>query len=141
MPNAMNAVTSAAVSAGSSAETVSTRSSASQQLSTDAFLTLLSAQLQNQDPLEPMSTQDMLTQLTDLTTLNELSSLNTHMESQARGTAGEMAALLGRTVSWLDADSGDTLSGVVDGVVRENGQWLCRVGASKPPVEDLISVR
>ncbi|MBP8951914.1 MAG: flagellar hook capping protein [Armatimonadetes bacterium] len=141
MPTALNAVTSAAAGTRSSTAPSTAITSASQQLSTDAFLTLLSAQLQNQDPLEPMSTQDMLAQLTDLTTLNELSSLNSHMEAQARGTAGEMAALLGRTVSWIDPNSSDIVSGVVDRITRENGEWICCVGNQETPVDSLISIQ
>ncbi|NSW54874.1 MAG: hypothetical protein HPY44_02580 [Armatimonadetes bacterium] len=140
MPAALNAVTSAGANTKSSTSPTTGVMSAGRQLSTDAFLTLLSAQLQHQDPLEPMSTQDMLTQLTDLTTLNELSTLNTHMEQQARGTAGELADLLGRTVSWVDPGSGDTVSGVVDRIIRENGEWLCCAGSRKAAVDSLISV-
>ena len=78
-----------------------------------AFLQLLVAQLQNQDPLNPMNNQEFMAQLTQLSSLEKLTSINQSVQSSlAAGELGLGASLLGREVEWTD-DSGTVRSGVV----------------------------
>src|SRR5881398_3004206 len=48
---------------------------------TDKFMTLLVAQLQNQDPLNPMDNAQMTSQLAQLQTVTDVNKLNTTLES------------------------------------------------------------
>lgn len=52
-------------------------------LGREAFLTMLVAQLQNQDPLNPMEGSDFSAQLAQFSSLEQLISLNTSMQSMA----------------------------------------------------------
>jgi flagellar basal-body rod modification protein FlgD len=50
------------------------------------FITLLTAQLQAQDPLNPMSPEDMVSQLTEVSSLQQLYSINQTLTNIASGT-------------------------------------------------------
>jgi len=50
------------------------------------FITLLTAQLQAQDPLDPMSPEDMVSQLTEVSSLQQLVSINQTLTDISTGT-------------------------------------------------------
>lgn len=82
------------------------------------FMKLLIAQLQNQDPLAPMSSQEFLGQLAQLQSVAKLNELHQTMEeyAQSAGLVGPVA-LLGRTVRWMS--EGEWEQGVVEAVRLE----------------------
>ena len=66
----------------------STSSASSNSLSNpNLFITLLTAQLQAQDPTNPMSPEDMVQQLTEINSLEQLISINQTLTNLATGTA------------------------------------------------------
>lgn len=74
----------------------------SSELGEDAFLTLLTAQLQNQDPLNPVSNEDFVAQLAQFSSLEELMGISTGLEAVYLGITSmnnaTMAALVGAEV-------------------------------------------
>ena len=56
-------------------ETYQTKKSSGDDLGKDAFLQLLVAQMQNQDPLEPTDNSKMVAELAQFTTIEELQNL------------------------------------------------------------------
>lgn len=65
----------------------------------NTFMQLLVAQLQNQDPLNPMDNSQMTSQLAQINTVNGIQQLNTTMSSMATQSAATQASsLIGRTV-------------------------------------------
>lgn len=93
-----------AVSGVNSNTTPSTTSGASKQLSEtfDNFLTLLTKQLQHQDPLSPMDTNEFTSQLVQYTEVEQSISTNQKLEDllALQGTNQAMAAMsfLGTTI-------------------------------------------
>lgn len=73
------------------------------ELGKDAFMQLLVAQLENQDPLEPMDSQEMITQLSELTGVEQLTAINDRIGALEIATAGmantQAADLTGKTVT------------------------------------------
>ncbi len=72
----------------------------------DDFLTLLITQLQNQDPLDPVSSEDFSAQLAQFSSLEQLTEINDKLSAleQPSGAAPsqfEMLSLLGREVDGL----------------------------------------
>jgi len=67
-----------------------------------SFLTLLTTQLQNQNPLEPMSNEDFIAQLTTFSSLEQLQGMNSKLDSVYMGIAAmnnaSMASLLGTNI-------------------------------------------
>lgn len=86
------------------------------------FLTLMTAQLQNQDPLNPTDSNQFLSQLSELSTVEGISQLNTSMttlsDSMLSSQALTSAALVGQGVlaqaSSASYTSGQALSGAVE---------------------------
>jgi flagellar basal-body rod modification protein FlgD len=91
-------------------------------LTMNDFLTLMTAQLQNQDPLNPTDSNQFLNQLSELSTVEGISQLNTSMgslsNSMLASQAVNSAALVGQTIlapaSAGELASGSSLSGAVN---------------------------
>ncbi|MEI2784981.1 MAG: flagellar hook capping FlgD N-terminal domain-containing protein [Candidatus Nanopelagicales bacterium] len=93
------------------------------------FLKLLTAQLENQTPLEPVDNASFMNQMASYTTMNEQRDLNSNMLklldyqgvlARVQGL-GQGSALLGKEVSYAD-DSGQETSAKVESVyVAESG--------------------
>lgn len=87
-------------------------------LGTDAFLTMLVAQLQNQDPLNPMDGTDFSAQLAQFSQLEQLMNLNDSMDSLASsfstGSERDLMSYLGKQVSG-NVDSMQVENGAVSG--------------------------
>jgi len=75
----MNPVTSSTAPASTAA--AAGKANAIQGLSTNDFLTLMTAQLKNQDPLNPTDSNQFLSQLAQLSTVTGISSMNQSMSS------------------------------------------------------------
>lgn len=88
-----------------------------QQLSSDAFLILLVAQLTHQDPLAPMDGQEFMAQLAQLESVAQLTEIRDYL--QAAGELSNPLSALGRTVHW-ETGSGQSTSGQVTAIVRDS---------------------
>ncbi len=64
------------VTNSSSTSSTSYTSAASSELDKDAFLSLLVAQMQNQDPLEPMDNTEYISQLAQFSSLEQMNNMN-----------------------------------------------------------------
>ncbi len=112
-------------------------------VSQDQFLTLLVTQLQNQDPLNPVSDREFITQLTQLNTLTSLQSLNTSFAQNLKlQQLTQGADLVGRTVEYKPtADATTTATGKVDSVAVQNGQFVLQIGTANVILDNVVSVR
>ena len=82
----------------------------------DAFMKLLLAQLQYQNPLKPMDDTDFIAQLAQLNTLEQLDALNRSFESfMAQQNLMRGTDLIGRTVS-ASTYGGEVVEGTVSAV-------------------------
>ena len=72
-------------------------------LGRDAFLTLFTAQLQNQDPLDPMDNESFVSQLAQFSSLESMQSVDNSMQSMAEGMKSDRfllgANLLGTNIN------------------------------------------
>jgi flagellar basal-body rod modification protein FlgD len=118
----------------------STASSPSQTLSQQDFLKLLVAQMTSQDPLNPTSSQDLLTQTVQLSTLQSNTTLQSTM-SQLEGSQSLLQAgsLLGRQVS-LQVDASHTAGGIVSGVDMSSGTPKIVVNGTSYDLSQVLSI-
>ncbi len=83
--------------------TLSTASGPSQELGKEDFLTLLVAQLEAQDPLEPMESVEFTGQLAQFSSLEQLTNINTGIEdlqsSNTASTNASMINLIGKSIN------------------------------------------
>jgi len=87
------------------AQAVQDPSSRANSLGSDAFLQLLVTQLQNQDPTNPESNTEFVSQLATFSSLEQLTSINKGVTSMAQFLSATSAAVTGATPSNHTADT------------------------------------
>jgi flagellar basal-body rod modification protein FlgD len=99
-----------------------------QELDTQAFLKMMIAELQSQDPLNPMDNSKMLEQISQIRSITSNDALTNSVNAMRLGQSMATAAgLLGKTVIGLDVVGQETV-GVVDKVAFEDGKPYLFVG-------------
>ena len=110
---------------------------ANSSLDKDAFLQLLVAQMKYQDPLEPTSNTEYISQLATFSELEEMQNLTSGMTLQ------RASGLVGQYVFMKVTDSsGNTTfpEGTVDYVVYENNKAYLSIGDNLYSIDDLDTV-
>tara|TARA_B110000438_G_scaffold100224_1_gene99143 strand:- start:1676 stop:2035 length:360 start_codon:yes stop_codon:yes gene_type:complete len=105
------------------------------------FLQLLTAQIANQDPLEPMKDTEFISQMAQMTSLEEQQKF-TQSFTQFAESQGEVAAqaYLGRKVT-IETDSGERKSSVAKAVERgDDGQITVTVDGQSYPIANIVKV-
>jgi flagellar basal-body rod modification protein FlgD len=122
------------VSGGPSASSQSSASNPNAALSKDGFLKLFVAQLQHQDPMSPMDTSDSVAQMASFSMVEQITNMaGSNSKIEQALTTSSAVGLIGRTVSYTDADK-TTKSGVVEGVSTDkDGKTSLTVGG-KPGI-------
>jgi flagellar basal-body rod modification protein FlgD len=91
-------------------------------LGKDDFLKLLVAQLQHQDPMNPMQDSDFMGQMASFSTLEQVTNMAAANETIANNlTSTGAIGLIGRTVTYTD-DNDVSHTGVVDKVTTAGGK-------------------
>ncbi len=112
-------------------------SQSSNALDKNAFLSILVAQLTNQNPLEPSSDTEFIAQLAQFSVLEQLQNLNSTM------TANNAVDMVGKYVYIEDATAGNetgVIFGKVDGVIKQDGIDYLLVGDKKYSTSDVVGV-
>ena len=101
------------------------------ELGKDQFLKLFVAQLQHQDPMNPMQDQDFMGQMASFSTLEQVTNLASANEAMAANLQlSQSVGLIGRTVTWNDeADVPHT--GVVEKVSQKDGSPVLTVSGTE----------
>jgi len=119
-----------------SVKTSETKSNSS--LDKDAFLQLLVAQMKYQDPMEPTSNTEYISQFATFSELEEMQNLASSMDTQ------RASSLVGQyvTVKTTSEATGETslIGGKVDYVSIENGKAYLNINGNKYSIDDLDSV-
>jgi flagellar basal-body rod modification protein FlgD len=91
------------------------------ELGKDDFLKLFVAQLQHQDPMNPMNDSDFMGQMASFSSLEQISNLAAANNVMAANLSSTSAiGLIGRTVSYVDAND-EIHTGVVEKVTTAGG--------------------
>lgn len=122
--------TSGVTSSGSSNTVQSTK----KQMKTEDFIKMMITQLQNQDPMEPMKNQELMSQMNQISQLQSSSQLQDVLTKLSlQNQIGAAGNLIGKLVRGVDPNSEQVVQGLVtsvkvtkDGVLLEldNGQSL-----------------
>jgi len=86
-------------SAASGPRSSSQSAASNSDLSSNAFITLLVAQLQGQDPLNPMDPTQFVTQLVQFNQLDQLMQINQTLENNAGGSTADPSPSVATTKS------------------------------------------
>jgi flagellar basal-body rod modification protein FlgD len=101
------------------------------QMGKDQFLKLFVAQLQHQDPMNPMEDGDFMGQMASFSTLEQVTNMaaaNTAMATNLQ--LSQSVGLLGRTVTWMD-EADATHTGVVEQVSTIDGKPVLTVSGTE----------
>ena len=124
-------------SSTSSTSNVITSATSSSDLGEDAFLKLLVTQMQNQDPLNPMSSTDYIAQLAQFSSVEQLTTANTQLAAlQVASATSQSLALIGHTIVTADGAT----AGVVDSVQFVDGMPKLVVGSTLVDPGDVSEV-
>lgn len=94
----------------------------SKQLGKDDFLKLLVAQLQHQDPGNPMDSSQFMGQLAQFSSLEQMTNVATSIDKLTAATSvAQSVGLIGHDLIFNRAD-GTVGRGVADGILMQNGQ-------------------
>ncbi len=97
------------------------------------FLSLLVDELKYQNPLDPTSSSDFMSQIAQLSQVEQLQSVSSASQM------GEAAGLIGKTVTAND-ESGTPISGVVTGVTNGTSGPLLDVGSTSVALSDVEQI-
>ncbi len=89
----MSSIDSLGSTQQTSQQIANTVSNATTQMGTSQFLQLLVAQLQNQDPMNPVDNQQFVTQLATFSSLEQLISINQGVTKLADPTASDSSSV------------------------------------------------
>ncbi len=110
------------------------------QLDKDAFLKLLVAQLQHQDPLQPIQDAEFMGQMAQFSTLEQITNMGVELGRLASGSQVAQAVdLLGRSVTYTRAD-GSTGQGIVGQVASREGHVVLTVNGVEVDPSSLLSI-
>lgn len=89
------------------------------ELGKNEFLTMLVAQMQNQDPMEPMDNAEMTAQLAQFSALEQMENLNSQFEGFQQSSTAAMSLMNSGQPVILELIDGSSVEGVLDKV-----QWV-----------------
>lgn len=126
------------IDTSASGNSQSKTSKSNSSLDKEAFLQLLVAQMKYQDPLEPTSNTEYISQLATFSSLEEMQNLNSTMTSMQGTELVGKQVVLKVTSSATGATS--YVSGYVDYVTIENDKTYLIVDGNPYSIDDLESV-
>jgi flagellar basal-body rod modification protein FlgD len=145
----MSSSSVAPVSSGSAATSASSSALSAQDLASGTdFFKILTAQLQAQDPLQPMDNEQFLQQLTQQNQLEQSLQTNQKLDNlaslqQSLAALQQMtqsASLIGKSVDYLDATTGDAKRGTVQGVRVDQGLVVLDVDGSHVALPQVTAI-
>lgn len=119
---------------------MSVLSSSSASSLQDQFLKLLVAQIQNQNPLDPVSDTEFISQLASFNQLSSLQTLSASFTEMLKlQQLGQGSNLIGKTVNYKDA-AGKTQSGKVTSVASNGNTITVSVGSANVSLDNITKV-
>ncbi|HEY9154074.1 MAG TPA: flagellar hook capping FlgD N-terminal domain-containing protein [Opitutaceae bacterium] len=114
--------------------------SSSKQLTQQDFLKLLSTQMQNQDPMQPMDDSQFMAQMAQFSTLQATTTMSTSMAAlQAHSDLATASSLVGKKVTITNETAG-VVTGTVTGVDASSGNAQVVIGGKSYSLSDITNV-
>ncbi len=132
--------TQAGTQAGATQSGAGAAASTASMLDPQAFLQLLVAQLQYQDPSNPVDTSSFLNQTATLTQVQSMTSMSDTLTSLLGAQQAQSAtSMIGKQITYKDA-SGSQTQGVVTGASLFSGGATVQVGGTSVPLSSITEV-
>ncbi|OWR27848.1 flagellar hook capping protein [Saccharibacillus sp. O23] len=121
------------------AAAASKKESDSATMGKDQFMTILIAQLKNQDPLSPMDNSQFTAQMAQFSSLEQLMNMSTQL-TQMNASMGTASQLIGQKITWYDTETKNYLTGDVTSVLQKDGKMFAAVDSYLVPVNDITVI-
>lgn len=111
-------------------------------LGKDDFLKILIAQLQNQDPSQPLQDKEFIAQMAQFSSVEQLSNMSKEM-SLLRQSMGIASGLIGKQVTWSGTDETGqsvTKKGLVDAITFKEGTQYATVKGENITLDKLLTI-
>lgn len=106
-------------------------------VNSETFLNLLVAEMTNQDPLEPTSNTEFVTQMAQFTQLQYAQDSSTYAKANyASGLVGKIA-----TASKMDGAEQVTKTGVVESVTKSGNTYIVNIGGESFDISKISAVQ
>ena len=113
----------------------------SSQVATVDYLQLLTIQLQNQDPIDPVDQEGLINDLTQFSMLEGIENLNTTFADVLKiQELGQGANFVGKTVQYQDAESGELRSGLATEMFTGSDGLSLLVDGNTLSINDVVGV-
>lgn len=135
----MTTINSLKMTAGST-----TQNQQKSQVDKDLFLKILTTQLRNQDPTQPMEDREFIAQLAQFSTLEQISNMNQAFNqflATQQGDISQYSMMINKEVSWINEETGGQETGVIKGIVRKENQFYYQINDQEIPVENITSAK
>ncbi|WP_407307356.1 flagellar hook capping FlgD N-terminal domain-containing protein [Desulfosporosinus sp. SB140] len=137
--------TNSTTAAGSSNGSQGTSNTSNDTLGKDDFLKLLVAQMQNQDPMNPMDDTQSIAQMAQFSSLEQMTNIATSMDALSKtmtyysqqSAILEGAALIGKWVSGIDTDGKTQIDGTVESVKWVDGDPQLQIRKTDGTLADM----
>ncbi|HWP98587.1 MAG TPA: flagellar hook capping FlgD N-terminal domain-containing protein [Syntrophomonadaceae bacterium] len=145
-------VTSTSSASNTTSATTSSSTSSSSSLDKNAFLKLMCTQLQNQDPLNPMSDTEYISQMSSFSSLEQMENLNTGFTSLSKSITDVLANLtlqqagnaVGQEITYVNPDAKGTndqyLTGTIESVMIKDGVPYYKVGGKTISQDEVVAI-
>jgi flagellar basal-body rod modification protein FlgD len=130
-------------SVGSSGGTSSSGAiDSAQTVDKDQFLKLLVSQLKNQNPLDPVSNENFISQLAQFSAMEQQTQTNANLDTLIQLEAAsatishltQASSLLGKKIEYTDPNTGAPGTGIVGSVGLTNGAVVANVNGTAVPI-------
>ena len=137
---ATTGISSGLTNLSQSTTTATPAPSSSSTLNQNDFLTLLTAQLKNQDPENPVDDTTFASQLAQFSTLSGVQQLNTSTTQMLQlQQISQGASLVGKSVTY-GTTAANAVQGTVDAVNLQGGNLQLQIGGTSVPSNQLQSI-
>jgi flagellar basal-body rod modification protein FlgD len=105
------------------------------------YLELLTVQLKNQDPIDPVDQEGLINDLTQFSILEGIEEMNTSFEQMLKlQEVSQGVGLVGKNVSYQDPNSGDLRSGKVTDILTTSDVLSLIVDGQQVNISNVIGV-
>jgi flagellar basal-body rod modification protein FlgD len=137
-------MTISATTSATTATSSTSTTSALNSLTSNDFLTLMLAELQYQDPLNPTSTSEMASLFGTLTQVSQSAGTNTYLSAMADSISvlsnNQAVSYLDKTITYLDSSSTE-VSEKVTGITYKSGvAYLTTAGGNSVAISSVTGV-
>lgn len=123
-----------------SSSSTTTKETGNSTLGKDQFLKILITQLQNQDPMQPMEDKEFIAQMAQFTSVEQLMNISTQLNTLNQ-SLGSVSGLIGKDITWTDAQTLLPKTGNVESIVVSNGIQYAVVGSDRIALTDITQIQ